>query len=92
VLPEECCTLSITPMLHESVRLASVPPLYPPQGPTARLVTVLLDELTQMQTEQLHLLISGHPKLRHIANALMDNSIRCGGHECVLPATLKQSK
>jgi AraC-like DNA-binding protein len=74
VLPEECCTLSITPLLHELIqRLASVPPLYPPQGPTARLVTVLLDELTQMQTEQLHLPISSHPKLRHIANALMDN-------------------
>jgi AraC-like DNA-binding protein len=74
VLPEECCTLSITPLLHELIqRLASVPPLYPPEGPLARLVVVLLDELTKMRTEQLHLPISSNPKLRQIADALMDN-------------------
>jgi AraC-like DNA-binding protein len=74
LLPEECCTLSITPLLRELIqRLTSVPPLYPPDGPMARLVTVLLDELTQMQPERMHLPISNNPKLRQIADALMDN-------------------
>ena len=72
-LPATCCTLSITPLLHELIqRLASVPPLYP-EGPVTRLVTVLLDELMQMQTEQLHLPVTSHSKLRLIADALMEN-------------------
>jgi AraC-like DNA-binding protein len=36
-------------------------------------VTVLLDELMQMQTEQLHLPVTRHSKLRLIADALMEN-------------------
>lgn len=47
VLPEECCTLSITPLLHELIqRLASVPPLYPPEGPMARLVALQPGDVT----------------------------------------------
>jgi AraC-like DNA-binding protein len=73
-LPADCCTLSISPLLHELIRrMASLPPLYPPEGQTARLVTVLLDELVQMQTEQLHLPVTRHSKLRPIAAALMEN-------------------
>ena len=73
-LPNECCTLSITPLLHELIdRMANQPPLYPREGVIARLVTVLLDELMQMQTERLHLPVTRHSKLRPIADALMEN-------------------
>jgi len=70
-LPQTCCTLSLTPLLIELIqRLAALPQIYEVDGPTGRLVSVLLDELTQMKTEQLHLPISTDAKLRHIANSL----------------------
>jgi AraC-like DNA-binding protein len=71
VLPGECCTLSITPLLRELIqRLAQLPQAYDVDGPTGRLVTVLLEELAQMRTEQLHLPISSDPRLRRIIDAL----------------------
>lgn len=73
-VPQECCTLSITPLLHELIyRMATLPPLYNPQGPTAQIAMVLLNELIAMPTERLHLPITRHSKLRFIADSLMDN-------------------
>lgn len=73
-VPKDCCTLAITPLLHELIhRLATLPPLYDPQGPTSHIVTVLLNELIEMPTEQLHLPVTRHSKLRVIADALMEN-------------------
>ncbi len=46
---------------------------YPSEGATARLVTVLLEHLTAAPIEQLHLPISGHSKLRRVADALAAN-------------------
>jgi AraC-like DNA-binding protein len=74
VLPAECCTLSLTPLVLELIQhLAGLPQGYPAQGSTARLVKVLLDELTQMHAEQLHWPISSHPRLRQIAAALTND-------------------
>jgi AraC-like DNA-binding protein len=74
MLPTECCTLSITPMLREMiVHLASQSQSYPPEGPTARLVYVLLEELGRMKVEQLYFPVSDHPKLRRLANELICN-------------------
>lgn len=71
-LPRECCTLSITPLLHELIqRMATLPPLYDLHGPTAQIAAVLLNELAAMQTERLHLPIMHHSKLRFIADALL---------------------
>ncbi|SFJ81806.1 helix-turn-helix transcriptional regulator [Bradyrhizobium sp. Gha] len=73
-VPQECCTLSITPLLHEVIhRLATLAPLYDEEGPTAHIVAVLLNELIEMPTEQLHLPVTRHSKLRAIADALMEN-------------------
>jgi AraC-like DNA-binding protein len=70
-LPDECCTLAISPLLRELIQhLAQLPPLYARDGPTARLVAVLLDELARMPVEHLHVPLSGNPKLRQIAAAL----------------------
>jgi AraC-like DNA-binding protein len=71
-LPTFCCTLKVSPLLRELVqRLADLPPLYPTDGPVDRLVAVLLDELAQAPTKQLHLPISTDSRLRQIANALL---------------------
>lgn len=73
-VPQECCTLSITPLLHEVIhRLATVAPLYDQEGPTGHMIAVLLNELIDMPTEQLHLPITRHSKLRAIADALIEN-------------------
>lgn len=70
-MPEECCTLAISPLVRELVQhLARQDPAYPREGPTARLAMVLLEQLSTASIEQLHLPISNHPKIRHIAGAL----------------------
>jgi AraC-like DNA-binding protein len=70
-LPEECCTLSVSPMLREMIlRLADVRGSYAPDDHVGRLVRVLLDELALMPKEGLELPVSSHPKIVMIAAAL----------------------
>ena len=70
-MPDECCTLTISPLVRELITyLADQPAAYPSQGPTARVAAVLLEQLTTARIERLCLPISDHPKLRHIAGAL----------------------
>jgi AraC-like DNA-binding protein len=69
-LPGECRTLSISPLVRELIQyLADQEPAYPLEGPTARLVAVLLEQLGAAPVEQLHLPVSNHPKIRRIAQA-----------------------
>lgn len=71
-MPDECCTLAISPLVRELiVYLAAQPPAYPQKGPTARIAAVLLEQLAVAPVEQLYLPISEHPKLRRIADALV---------------------
>jgi AraC-like DNA-binding protein len=53
--------------------MATLPPLYDPDGPPAQFGAVLLIELIAMPTERLRLPITRSSKLRMIADALMDN-------------------
>lgn len=70
-LPDECCTLSVSPMLREMVlRLADVRGSYALDDHVGRLVRVLLDELALMPKEGLALPVSSHPKIAVIAAAL----------------------
>lgn len=70
-LPQQCCTLSISPMIREMIRhLANQPQDYALGGHTDRLVRVLLDELALMPREGFHLPVSDHPKIRQIADML----------------------
>jgi len=70
-LPQECCTLSISPMLREMIlRLADASSHHEPSDQVGRLVRVLLDELALMPAEKLELPVSGHPKIAVIAAAL----------------------
>jgi AraC-like DNA-binding protein len=70
-LPQECCILSVSPMLREMIlRLADVPGGDAPDDHVGRLARVLLDELALMPKEGLALPVSGHPKITMIAAAL----------------------
>ena len=70
-LPKECATLALTPLIREMIlHLSDLSQYYPPDGHTAKLVDVLLGELVLMPTEQLHLPVSDHARLRQIASAL----------------------
>lgn len=70
-MPSECCTLAVSPVVREMIRLlAAQGGAYEPDDATGRLVSVLLEQVALSPVEQLHLPISGHPKLRHIADAL----------------------
>jgi AraC-like DNA-binding protein len=73
-LPQQCCTLSISPMIREMIlRLADEPLDYERGGHADRLARVLLDELALMPMERLYLPVSDHPKIRQMADALHAN-------------------
>ncbi|MGH8815665.1 MAG: AraC family transcriptional regulator, partial [Achromobacter pestifer] len=70
-LPAHCCTLAITPLVRELlVHLANLPLEDAATAPNRQLADVLVEQLTHMPTEHLHLPISQHPRLRQIADAL----------------------
>lgn len=70
-LPEDCCTLSISPMIREMINwLASQNADYPLNNHAARLARVTLDELAEMPREHFNLPISSNSKIRTIADAL----------------------
>lgn len=72
-LPVTCCTVSVTPLLREVLtRAVHLPLLYEENGPTQRLLGVLLDELAAAKVEHLHLPIPTDPRLRRIANAMLE--------------------
>ncbi|MGA1803963.1 AraC family transcriptional regulator [Rhizobium sp. HT1-10] len=71
-LPQQCCTLSVSPMIREMIlRLADVPENSAQEDHVVRLVRVLLDELAQMPIQGLDLPASSHPKIAVITAALM---------------------
>lgn len=73
-LPNDCCTLSISPLLREMIlRLAEHPEGYEVGGHTDQIARVLLVELAQMSVEHLHLPISGHPRIKQMADALIED-------------------
>jgi AraC-like DNA-binding protein len=74
MLPNTCCTFTISSLVRELIhRLSVFPPLYPVEGPTSRLGRVLLDELVQMSTEQMYLPISADSRLQHLAASLLND-------------------
>lgn len=71
VMPEICCTVAITPLVRELILyLAAEAPCYSPESKTSRLAAVLLEQIPGSPVEALHLPISDHPKIRHMAEAL----------------------
>ncbi|MDE1005742.1 MAG: helix-turn-helix transcriptional regulator [Paraburkholderia fungorum] len=72
VLPDRCCTISISPLLRELiVELSDL--TQHDDGREARLIGVFLGELPRMPVQQLHLPLSAEPRLKRIAAALVKN-------------------
>ncbi|CAB3891425.1 HTH-type transcriptional regulator NimR [Achromobacter anxifer] len=70
-LPEQCCTLAISPLVRELIiHLADLAPEATATAATRKLAEVLVEQLARMPAEQLHLPMSEHPRLRDIADAL----------------------
>ncbi|HEY9105019.1 helix-turn-helix transcriptional regulator [Chitinimonas sp.] len=73
-LPATCSSLATTPLLRELlVRSASLPVLYPEGGMASHLVTLLLDELALAPVGNLHLPMPTDPRLRKIAETIMND-------------------
>lgn len=69
-LPDECCTLSISPMASEMIqRLATCDPYYEAGSHTDLCARALLGELALIPKEALYLSISAHPKIRQIVDS-----------------------
>ncbi|MGK3989071.1 helix-turn-helix transcriptional regulator [Sorangium sp. So ce136] len=70
-LPRDCCAVSVTPLFRELLlRLAARPALYDLEGPDARLVGVLLDELATVSIEKHRLPMPSDPRLRRLVDAM----------------------
>jgi AraC-like DNA-binding protein len=71
VMPQKCCTLSISPMLREMIlRLAAAPGSRAGDDHFDRLARVLLDELMLMPGSGLMLPTSDHPKIAMVTELL----------------------
>jgi hypothetical protein len=72
-MPQNCCTLSISPMVREMVlRLADAPTAAGADDHFGRLARVLLDELTLMPGSGLLLPTSAHPKIAMVTALLAE--------------------
>lgn len=70
-LPRDCCAVSVSPLLRELLlRAAMFPALYSLEGPEARLMTVLLDELAAAQVENLRLPMPTDARLRRLVEMM----------------------
>ena len=67
-LPEKCCAVSVPPLLRELILYAvAMPALYPPRGPEARIVRVIMDFLNnELKEDPLALPIPRDSRLKRI--------------------------
>lgn len=73
-LPDKCCTFAVSPMLREMIlKLADHPHGYLENTHIHRIAGLALDELALMPVERLNLPISHHPKVRQMADALIND-------------------
>lgn len=71
-LPKTCCTITVSPLLRELLlKAAGFPQLYAFGGREAKLIEVLLDELSDAPVEDLHLPTPRDARLRKLAEMLL---------------------
>ena len=71
-MPETCCVLPVPPLLRELIlRAIDLGGDYAPDGPAARLVAVIPDELRRLEPEPLHLPMPADPRLAAVTDALV---------------------
>ena len=67
-----CRVVNVTPLLRELIlRAVELPGLYDEAGPDGRLISVILDEVRQLETAPLHLPLPRDPRLAIVTNALL---------------------
>ncbi|MDF0506703.1 helix-turn-helix transcriptional regulator [Burkholderia cenocepacia] len=72
-MPAHCCTLAVSPLLHELLmKAAGFPEFYDLRGPEGRLAATLLDELAAAPATDLHLPMPQDRRLRQLAERLLD--------------------
>lgn len=70
-MPEQCCTLKISPLVRELILHLATIPYDNLNDPTVqRLTQVLFDELPKQPIEQLELPISGNTRIREMVNLM----------------------
>lgn len=70
----QCCVVDISELLHAAImRTIHFPQPYPAEGPEARLVSVILDELEGAPVAPLHLPLPRDPRAKRIAVAFREN-------------------
>jgi AraC-like DNA-binding protein len=73
-LPNECCVVSVPPVLRELVLHAvTLPPLYEPNSPDERIMNVILDLVQTLKIAPLDLPIPTDSRLKKISDALTEN-------------------
>lgn len=79
-LPRECCAVAVSPLFRELlIRLASRPSPHDLDGPDARLVAVLLDELALAKVERHRLPMPSDPRLCRLVEAIVANPADASG-------------
>lgn len=74
-LPQECVTVKVSPLLTELFhKLVKYGNHYVTDGKEARLVSVMLDELAEMETSSLFLPMAKDKRLKNIIDILLENS------------------
>ena len=72
ILPQECCVLSVSPLLREiAIEISHLPKHSEVDGPDARLIGILIDRLASASVERLHLPMPLDRRLRQMADRLM---------------------
>ena len=72
--PGHCCVVSVSPLLRELILHAvKMPELYPLNSPEERIMTVILDQVRELDVTPLNLTIPKDIRLREIFNLLSEN-------------------
>lgn len=81
-MPEECCVVSVSPLLKALIiEAVELPKLYEPEGPDGRVMAVIMDQLRTLNPTPLSLPIPTDPRLRRVTDVLIDNPANQDGLE-----------
>ncbi len=73
-LPVACRVVAVAPLLRELILAAmAMPQAYPPDGPQARLMAVILDQIRTLPAAPLHLPMPRDRRIKPMAEALRDD-------------------
>jgi AraC-like DNA-binding protein len=73
-LPEDCTVIKVSPLLRELIlKAVFVGENYTPESPGYRLMTVILDEMSQAEETPLHLPMARDERLLRVMEALLNN-------------------